>query len=630
MCGIVGFIATKRPDFNLPSVIRDMTDSLSHRGPDDSGYTGLSYADTAGRDNIAFGHRRLKIIDLTESGHQPMFNRSKTLCIIYNGEIYNYLELKDELVKKGVTFISTSDTEVVLAAYEAWGTGCFKRFNGMWAMAIFDKARRKVVVSRDRFGKKPLYYYKTPTEFVFASEIKALLKNPVIEKRPNYERVFRYIAYHYRFGDIDESTFFDNIYQVPKSNFLEIDESLKIKATRYWELDPTLSRDGLSDGDAIEKFKEIFFDAVKLRLRSDVPVGCMLSGGMDSTSVTCVANSILKAPIITFSGITGEEKGIYDESEFIEQVIKKTKADSHYIRQEAADIFETVAEMLRYHDEPICTVTWSSLFLIAKKMAKERVPVVLNGHGGDELLAGYWDHYHYNFYDLFENGDIEGLFYEIKKWKENHGRDIGEISRTIRYISSMKKARVLEMSRFPEYSYLLNEDANQKYKRNIELPSLFAGELSRRLDIELMYDGVPTILRPEDRNTMSQSLESRSPFLDYRLVEFCFSLPNRFKIRDGTGKWLLREAMKGILPEPVRVRKDKAGFIAPADRWFRTVNKDQLNALLNSESFKKRDLFDMNAARSLFEEHLSEKKNHQMVLWQIINLELWFRRFFDE
>jgi asparagine synthase (glutamine-hydrolysing) len=629
MCGIAGFIVRKNVDFDLGSTVQEMANSLSHRGPDDSGFVVFPSDGYNNKNRVAFGHRRLKIIDLSQKAHQPMYNPAKTIFISYNGEIYNYIELKDELVKKGYNFTSTSDTEVIIKSYEEWGVDCFKRFNGMWALAIFDKTKGKVILSRDRFGKKPLHYYRTASEFIFGSEIKALLKYPTVKKMPNYEKIFRYIAGGYRYVDIDDTSFFENIDQVPKSSYFEIDQSLNIKKAKYWQLDPNCSQQAISDKDAIDRFKDIFTDSVRLRLRSDVPVGYMLSGGLDSTAVACVAAKVLKRPIATFSGITGQEKGIYDESEFIDSVVRETGASSHYIRPDPADIFDVVNEMIGYHDEPICTVTCHSFFLILKKIAEHGLSVVLNGHGADELLAGYWDHYHYNFHDLREFGDSDGLNYEIEMWKKNHRRDQSEIKRVSDYISAMKENRALEVSRFADYSYLLNGEMVKEHKKNRALSSLFSGELLRRLDIELMQDGLPTVLKPEDRNTMSHSIESRSPFLDYRLAEFCFSLPNRLKIRDGVGKWLLREAMKDILPEDVRTRKYKASFISPSAVWFRTTNKDQIYDLINSSSFKNRKIYNIEKVKTMFEEHIKEEKDHHMVLWKIINLELWFRRFFD-
>ncbi|MBF0319731.1 MAG: asparagine synthase (glutamine-hydrolyzing) [Nitrospirae bacterium] len=628
MCGIAGFIG--KADFDAALTIRQMTLTMVHRGPDDMGYELCSFG-KKGSTYAALGHRRLKIIDLSDRGHQPMSNASGTIYIIYNGEVYNYMELKGELTSAGHSFNSTSDTEVILKAYEQWGTECFSRFNGMWAIAIIDKNQRKAILSRDRLGVKPLYYYKTPTDFVFASEIKAILKHPKIKKEPNMEKIIRYASGNYRYVDVDDMSYFKDIYQVPKSSFIEIDEALQIKTTAYWSLNPNLINHNIKDKDAIEQFRDIFADSVRLRLRSDVPVGCMLSGGMDSTSITCVAYKLLNHPIVTFSGITGTQKGVYDESEYINSVIRELNADYHYIKPDPSDIFDTVEEMLAWHDEPICTVTWYSLYLIAKKIKNEGISVVLNGHAGDELLAGYWDHYHYNFYDMFEDGEIDTMYNEIAAWADNHKRPVDEVNKTIRFITAMKKNRELEATKFTDYSYLLNAKyAVEKNKAILSQPVQFSDELSRRLYLELIYETVPAILRPEDRNTMSQSIESRSPFLDYRLIEFCFSLPARLKIRNGVGKWILREAMKGVLPEDVRTRKDKAGFIAPADEWFRTINKAQMYALINSESLKKRDIFDIVALNNMFEEHVAKVKNHQMVLWQIMNLELWFRMFFDE
>ncbi|MBF0487147.1 MAG: asparagine synthase (glutamine-hydrolyzing) [Nitrospirae bacterium] len=627
MCGIAGFIGATKPDFDAALAIRQMTDTMSHRGPDDMGCKVASFGNNGSY--AALGHRRLKIIDLSERGHQPMSNDTGTVYIIYNGEVYNYMELKAELSGTGHSFVSTSDTEVILRAYEQWGTECFSKFNGMWAVAIFDKNRGKLVLARDRLGVKPLYYYKSASDFVFASEIKAILKHPKIKKEPNLEKIFRYVSRNYRYVDTDDTSFFKAIYQVPKSSFIEIDEALATKQTAYWHLNPNLIRHDIKDKEAIIQFRDIFVDAVRLRLRSDVPVGCMLSGGMDSTSITCAAYKLLKHPIVTFSGITGQQKGVYDESEYIDSVIRDTNADYYYIKPDPADIFDTVEEMLGFHDEPICTVTWYSLYLIAKKIKDEGIKVVLNGHAGDELLAGYWDHYHYYFYDLFEDGEIDTMYKEIAAWRDNHNRSNDEIKKTIRLISAMKKNRGLESAKFTDYSYLLNKEIVEQYMTVLSQPGEFSDELSRRLYLEMFYETVPATLRPEDRNTMSQSIESRSPFLDYRLIEFCFSLPGRLKIRNGLGKWILREAMKGVLPEDVRTRKDKSGFIAPADEWFRTINNAQMYALINSESLSKRGIFNVGQLNNMFEEHTAGVKNHQMVLWQILNLELWFRRFFD-
>lgn len=618
-----------KPGLDLLPYIREMTDSMSHRGPDDRGCVVLAYDNRNNSGHIVFGHRRLKIIDLTSGGHQPMFSQNRELCIIYNGEVYNYLELKDELSGKGYKFKTTSDTEIILKSYEEWGTECFRKFNGMWAIAIFDKERRKVILSRDRFGKKPLYYYKNANEFVFASEIKALLRYPGIKKSPNYGKIFRYLSTNYRYVDIDNESYFENIFQVPKSSFLEINENLDSNITQYWKLNIDESRNDKDEREVVRQFKDLLIDSVRLRLRSDVPVGCMLSGGLDSTSIACIAYKILKQPIITFSGITGDKKKVYDESDYINKVIKDIDADFHYIRPDPANIFTTVNEMLGFHDEPVCTVTWYSLYLIAKKVRNENTPVLLNGHGGDELTAGYWDYFHYNFYDL-KNKKLNGdLRHEIEDWKHNHGRDPSEISKYEDYITRLRRGRIPAKSRFADYSDIFHDEIIEKYAKDIKLEQPGASMLNKRLYSDLMYETIPPALRAEDRNTMAYSIESRSPWLDYRLAEYCFSLPAKYKIRNGLGKWIVRESMKGILPEEVRMRKDKSGFIAPADEWFRTTNKNQLNDLIHSDSLGKRNLFRIDKIKMIFNEHLERRINHQMFFWQLINLELWFRRFFD-
>ena len=629
MCGIAGFIKKGQADLDMVSVINAMTGSMVHRGPDDGGYAILKYGGRDNKDSVVFGHRRLKIIDLSQNAHQPMMGRSGDLAVTYNGEIYNYLELKDELARKGYSFASSSDTEVILKSYEEWGTGCFGRFNGMWALAIFDRRKRKVVLSRDRFGKKPLYYYRTDRELVFSSEIKAILRYPGVIKKPNHGKIFRYISTNYRYVDIDTESYFEGILQVPKSSFMEIDENLKVKTSYYWRLNTAILNDDITDETAVNDFRDILIDAVRLRLRSDVPVGCMLSGGLDSTSITAIAYKILKNPITVFSGITGNVKGVYDESEYIDSVIKETKAVFHYIRPEPADLFNVVDEMLAFHDEPLSTVTWYSLYLIARKVKLENTPVLLNGHGGDELVAGYWDHYHYNFYDLERNRDTKSLQYELNAWKANHDRDATELERYRKYISDLTANKVNGMSRFPDYSDCFTQEVAGRFRNFTRWEDRGDTLLSKRLYSEMMYETIPASLRPEDRNTMSQSIESRSPFLDHRLAEYCFSLPNRFKIRNGLGKWILREAMKGILPENVRTRKDKSGFIAPVDQWFRTVNKKDVEDLIGSGSFIGRGIFDTTAIHSIYKEHLEGGRNHAMFLWQLINTELWFRRFFD-
>lgn len=621
MCGIAGFI-TKDLGINSKLILDSMTNSLHHRGPDDSGSLCLKMKDST---LVGLGHTRLSILDLSDHAHQPI--ACNDVILVFNGEIYNYLEIRESLKALGHEFESTGDTEVVLKAYLEWGEECFKHFNGMWGMAIFDQRKDRIILSRDRFGKKPLHYYKDNDKIVFSSEIKSIFCYPNIEKKPNYEKVFRYISGNYRYVDIDDSSYYDEIVSVPKGSYMVIDPELRTKENKYWKLqESTYCFDGMRESNIIDSFRELFIDSVKIRLRSDVPVSCMLSGGMDSTSITCVAHKVLGIPVMTFSGITGEDKGVYDESEYIDEVIKETGAEHKYIKPEPSDLFTILEEMLFFHDEPICTVTWYSLYLIAKEIKKHNVKVVLNGHGGDELLAGYWDHYHYYFYDLEDKCEMETLDYEQKAWLKNHDRKVAEICSSRDYIRGLIRKDNSETLRFPDYSVCFSQDFAKKYRRNIDLESGFENLLSQRLHKELLFETVPASLRAEDRNTMAYSIESRSPLLDYRLAEFCFSLPSHFKIRDGVGKWILREAMKGILPEAVRTRKDKSGFIAPADRWFRTTNKREIKELINSSDSHSTDMFNIAQLNKFFDDHTSQNRNHSMFIWQLINMLLWQRR----
>lgn len=618
MCGIVGFLSKENIE---TSILNEMVNTISHRGPNDNGFV----CNTVDEKNLFLGHTRLSILDVSEHGHQPMVSEDGNYTLIYNGEVYNYKELKNELKLKGYTFDSTGDTEVVLKSYIEWGTECFSKFNGMWALAIYDKREKKLIFSRDRVGKKPFYYYKDNDKLIFSSEIKSILKYPGLNIQPNWKKVFRYLSTNYRYIDIDTESYFENIYQVPKSTFIEVDFDFNFKTTQYWKL-TEFNNYSKKESDIIDEFRELMIDSVRLRLRSDVPVGCFLSGGMDSTSITSIAYKVLKTPIMAFSGITGEEKGIYDESEYINEVIQDTNAKYQYIKPDPADIFDTVDEMLEYHDEPICTVTWYSLYLIVKNMKDAQVPVVLNGHGGDELLAGYWEHYQYNFYDLKQDSQLQ---HEIKNWHQNHNRDMSEISRVEKIIDNVVNKRQLEIEKFPDYSYVFNGDMQKQYNLNIDIEGIStSSHLTNKMYKELFYETVPASLRAEDRNTMAHSIESRSPFLDYRLIEYSYNLDNKYKIRDGIGKWILRESMKGILPEKVRTRKDKAGFIAPADEWFRTINKDQILEMLTSKEFEEIGVFDLKALHKIYQEHLSGEKNHQMFLWQLINVFLWYKKFF--
>ena len=624
MCGIAGIFNVSGPPVRFGDIDR-MTSALAHRGPDDRGTVvfdlgkGTASADSLGRvseGDAAFGFRRLSIIDLSPKGHQPMTNREGSVWMVFNGEIYNYVELRRELEDLGHSFASTSDSEVALKSFIAWGPGCFSRFNGAWAIAFLDLSDGRLILSRDRFGKKPLYYHAGSGAFVFASEIKALFRHPSVPRAMNRRKVDNYAARHYRYVDNDEESFFEGIYSVPKSSYMVIERDGRRAVSSYWTLTPA-SLDGVDEPELVERFRDLLTDAVRIRLRSDVPVGLLLSGGLDSGSIAVLA-AAQNANVTVVSGVTGDGSA-YDESEYINEVIRVTGLASRVVRPRPAPLVETLREMLSYHDEPVCTSTWYSLYLMAQEVAEQGIKVVLTGHGGDELVAGYWDHYHYNFYDLRRATGCDSA--ERAAWMSVHGRDPGEYDREKVRIEASVSDRRTEAAALTRYADTLGPETRAALNEPLAV-SPIAGELSRRLYLELMNETVPASLRAEDRNTMAHSVENRVPFLYYRLAEFSFGLCNHFKIRNGLGKWVLREAMRGLLPEKVRMRCDKTGHNVPAEAWFRGELKTLLDQTISENRPLNRTIYDAAALRRRFDEH-QRGANHAMFFWQYLNLALW-------
>ena len=633
MCGIAGWYVFGHGASVDAATVRAMTRALAHRGPDDSGCVlltrgrrgsmAVSGPDGPGvetRGHVGLGHRRLSIIDRSSLGRQPMAAGEGMVWLTYNGEIYNYRELRAELEARGARFRTRTDTEVVLESYLAWGGDCFSRFNGMWALALYDGRSGELILSRDRFGKKPLYYWRDGENFLFASEIKGLLRHPRVPREPDLVKVAAYAGRHYRYVDGDERSFFREIQSVPP-RALMVATPAGITSRTYWRLAPSLSeRDAMGEDEAAERFHELLTDAVRLRLRSDVPVGVMLSGGLDSTSIT--AEVVRQSSgIRAFSGITGS--GYFDESAYIDSMVRHTGLGHAYVRPRPADLMAVLGRMLAFHDEPVCTVTWYVSWLITREIAAHGVPVILTGHGGDELLAGYWDHFHHHFADL-RDGPGDGP--EKAAWLANHGRSPDEYDREKEYLERLAGEPELEKARFARYLDCLSPELQASDAPGL-YPPLPGPRLTRRLGLELFHETIPASLRAEDRNMMAFSLENRCPFLDVRLVEFCFGLDNRLKIRDGLGKWLLRRAMAGILPENVRLRKDKTGFNAPFGEWIRGVNRPDLEDLLARDTMANRAFYDMDAVRDRFREHLAGA-DHAMFFWQYVNLNLWAGMFF--
>jgi len=641
MCGIFVFLDLGNNKVNRHT-LENMSNSIAHRGPDDCGY---AFFELLGNQRmmesrepieqqdldqlkgiLVFGHRRLSIIDLTEAGHQPMCNEKGNLWVIYNGEIYNYKELTDELCKRGHIFKSRTDTEVILHAYEEWGTECLSHFNGMWAFALWDKDRKRLFCARDRFGIKPFYYYLAGKKFILASEIKAILQDPEIKKSPNHNRVYDYLAYGYL--DHTEETFFQNIYQLRGSHYLTLDireEDLSLDIHRYWDLKPEKQE---MKCRFEERFFELFEDSVRLHMRSDVPVGTCLSGGLDSSSIVCVARRFLNSNVHkTFSSCFEDKK--YDERDFISKVVEVSGSEFHYIFPTAEDLFKEIGNLIWYQEEPFGSTSIYAQWNVFKLAQRNQIKVILDGQGADELVAGY--HHYFGFYlgELLRHLRFQKFFSEYRKIRTLHNYSLWWLIRHLTF--SLIPPQCFDIVRKQVLLYRERWFRSDNYNlEKIRFPQKFKNIFLDRLYHSLMNFSLPGLLHYEDRNSMAHSIEARVPFLDYRLVEFVFSLPIDQFIRDGVTKVVLREAMKGILPEAVRNRKDKMGFVTPEDIWFRTSLRKYIHEIIYSKSFAERGYFDMETIETAFKSHCEEKINISNTIWRWVNLELWFRVFIDK
>ena len=635
MCGIAGIL-----NFNDKAIrketLREMSDSLYHRGPDDEGF----YLD--GR--IALGHRRLSIIDLSSAGHQPMCNENNTLWLTYNGEIYNYKELTSELKMHGHIFRSMTDSEVIIHAYEEWGENCLKKFNGMWAFALWDSRKRQLFCARDRFGIKPFYYFLDKNRFVFASEIKSILTDKTIPCIPNDGVIFDYLGYENNdYIDHTEETFFKGIKRLMPAHYMVIDINSNCRISRYWDLDTENRIENISDEEAAQKFYNLFEDSIRLRLQSEVSLGTCLSGGLDSSSIVCMVNKLslnndsdgkpTGCRQKTFSACF-EDKAC-DEREFIKAVIEKTNVETNFVFPDGKDLFELAPTFIKDQGEPVAgTSQWAGWLVM--KLARERgITVVLNGQGADEILAGYGSYFSANFKDLFKGLKLRLLKNEIDKYSEYHGYPrqwlVRELfSHFVPFHPFRWKRRLVDGKEPDSFPSWLNKDFIKNYGHKVEQKARYKGYMDQSLYHFLTFERLPSLLRFEDRNSMAFSIESRLPFLDYRLVEFCFSLPSEQKVRDGAGKVVLRNALKEILPHAVHQRIKKIGFATPENRWFRTDCRKQIEEIINSKSFRERGYFDAKAVKRHFSAFINKEPVNDRPIWKYVNLELWMRLFLTQ
>ena len=591
MCGIFGYIDFESNKEKHPiDELKKSLEIISYRGPDHSGFKTFKDNNTT----IFLGHNRLSIIDLSSAGNQP-FSIGEDYHIIFNGEIYNYLELKDKLEKKGIIFYTNSDTEVLLQLYIDSGTKFFGELNGMWSFIIYDKKNGKIVASRDRFGIKPLYILDNGGDIFFASEIKQIL--PFLDKKEiDKEIVANYL--HYYLLDYDENTFYKKIKKLEPSHNLIIDISTKeTSIEKFWDFLPIDFKDGTED-EIVSEYKTLLNSSLSLRLRSDVKVGNTLSGGLDSSSIAVLAHQQTKGNFYNYS-IISNDKSISEE-EHVDTLIKENGLNVKKINFDAINPWEYVEKVIWHHDEPILSLSAVAHYKMMESLKNESdITVVLSGQGGDESLAGYNKYFYFNIKDLIKQGRYLSAFNEVLKTIPRLGSEF-KWNYAKRYLTVFDKIKVNSSTL---------EDIIKLDKPISQIGA--AKDLTERQIIDIKRFSVPALCHYEDRNSMAHSLEIRLPFLDYRLVNYSVNLPNDLKIKNGVTKQILRKSMTE-LPVSIRNRFDKKGFNINENHstnplflnFFKTsfkesalheldiINVDKLNKAINNEGNKmwERDL----------------------------------------
>ncbi len=614
MCGIAG-ILDKSGERNLEKEMKKMTEMLSHRGPDGFGF----YFDN----EIALGHRRLSIIDLSSSGKQPMESKDKKIKIVYNGEIYNYIEIKEELKKKGYDFFSETDTEVIINSYKEWGVKCLEKFNGMWSFAIWDEDKKELFCSRDRFGEKPFYYHYEKDLFVFSSEIKPLLLFK--KNRPNEKLIYDFL----KFGLLDHTneTFFSEIKKLPPATFMKVSKEKELIIEKYWDFNVSSNIFSNKEDENKNKkdFLNLFKDSVRIRLRSDVPVGSCLSGGLDSSSVVCVANDLLREEKgedfkqKTFSSCFEDLK--FDEREYIEEVVKKTGVSKNYIFPNPQNFLENMDKLISCQEEPFAG---AGIYAHNKviEVAKEEIKVLLDGQGGDELLLGYRKFYFFYIRKLFENGHYFSFFKELILFFSS-----AQILKTISVKSGL---RYFKFGRkFQNIDNLLDLSFNKKFLGR-EINFGYQKDIGNRIKEDITKYSIPILLRYGDKNSMMHGVEARLPFLDYRLVEKISSMSIEEKIKNGWTKVVLRKSMKGILPEKIRKRKSKLGFSTPEKEWLKKEMKEEVKNTLTNSKFINNYVNKENLLKELNNFFNKKRLLSEDVIFRFYILEKWGRKFILE
>ncbi len=642
MCGICGWLNT---EFRIDiSTVRRMNNIVRHRGPDDEGYAFISENNVRlfrGQDSkdvvlpliseseapekafLAYGHRRLSILDLSVKGHQPMCSEDGRLCVTFNGEIYNYIELRHELTEKGYVFHSGSDTEVLLAAYQEWDESCVEHFNGMWGFAIWDAVRKKLFCSRDRLGAKPFYYYRNERNFLFASEIKQLCQNSIVPRVMNDNVIMANVMWG--ITDFSDECWLKDI-KVLQGGYnivldLACDDVFRIKNCRvykYWDIDTSCEK----EETAIARALAVHKDAVKIRTRSDVPIGIMLSGGLDSSTVVADVSEYFKetgratSEIKTFTSCYKEfQEG--DESSFAHEVNEHCGTTENFIYPDEQDTLSAWEKMI-WHKEGESGLSALGAFLLLREIGKTGLKVLINGQGSDETMFGYERYYAWYLKDVLSR---QGVMEFIREW--NSAARNSRLSRVtlLAYMAyflcyHLRKFRNEQRMRTYVSPYLL-----QIFRENDEARRFLSFKNMAELQYnELRGTQLPQILHGDDRMYMAFSIESRVPFIDYRYIEEAVKIPEYLKIVDGYTKYPIRKYVEGRLPDTVVWRKNKMGWPSPRKRWIDRFDKKRIEEMMDKSRSSK--YFDVSAIRGLW-----RKNPYHYAIEQFLNVEIFMRVF---
>lgn len=621
MCGIAGFIGPLS-NVNFSAVLRNMAAGIIHRGPDDDGFFEAATRDS--RYRIGLAHRRLSIIDLS-TGHQPIGNEDGNVQIIFNGEIYNFHALRDELIALGHHFVTASDTETIVHAYEQWGERCVEYFRGMFAFAIWDSRNERLFLARDRFGKKPLFLCEVNGVLAFASEIKSILVFPGINAEVDTTAVWDYLAYRYVPAP---ATLFRGIRKLMPGCYAVWEKGVLVERCYYRPPDREVFVGTSLSADPVGAFLDKLDEAVEIRMIADVPFGAFLSGGIDSSAVVGLMSRHSVQPIKTFS--VGFSEAGYSELGYAKTISEQFKTDHHELVVSQEHLMQHLPALVRFRDAPVAEPSDIPIYLLAKE-ARKTVKMVLTGEGADEFLGGYPKHVYERYAGLYQAipGFVRHGFFE-------------PLVQALPYRFRRAKTAILNLGlerfeeRMPRWFGALSETERRDLvtlsqpisrKTGVQFDSSPANSALRRILYFDQSSWLPdNLLERGDRMTMAASLEARMPFMDHELAAFISNLPDKYRVRGHTTKWILREAMKRLLP-PAILQRPKVGFRVPVNEWFQGSMRDYLYEHLTSSTSFTREYYQPAMLEKVLVDHVAGRQNHEKLLWSMLNLEIWHRQY---